>query len=185
MTNGGHAADRGGGDDTDDTNLPGDVAMIQCCATVAAQPVNTTSEEWAMSNITAVAKQFFKACEAGKGWDVCQAYCTPDASFSAQAEPLADVRTLRDYTDWMKGLLTFMPDGRYTLKSFANDEQRQNVSAYGVFQATHTGEGGPCPPTGKSTTTDYVYVMEFAGDKIRHMTKIWNAGWAIKELGWG
>jgi hypothetical protein len=26
--------------------------------------------------------------------------------------------------------------------------------------------------------------MEFAGDKIRHMTKIWNAGWAMKELGW-
>jgi hypothetical protein len=22
------------------------------------------------------------------------------------------------------------------------------------------------------------------GDKIRHMTKIWNAGWAVKELGW-
>jgi hypothetical protein len=24
-----------------------------------------------MSNITAVAKQFFEACEAGRGWDVC------------------------------------------------------------------------------------------------------------------
>ena len=48
----------------------------------------------------------------------------------------------------------------------------------------HTGQGGPCPPTGKSTTTDYVYVMDFDGDKIRHMTKIWNAGWAMKELGW-
>jgi hypothetical protein len=21
-------------------------------------------------------------------------------------------------------------------------------------------------------------------DKIRHMTKIWNSGWAVKELGW-
>jgi hypothetical protein len=48
----------------------------------------------------------------------------------------------------------------------------------------HTGQGGPCTPTGKDTTTDYVYVMDFAGDKIRHMTKIWNAGWAMKELGW-
>ena len=33
-----------------------------------------------MSNITVVAKQFFDACETGKGWEVCQAYCTPDAS---------------------------------------------------------------------------------------------------------
>ena len=29
------------------------------------------------------------------------------------------------------------------------------------------------------------HVMDFYGDKIRHMTKIWNAGWAMKELGWG
>ena len=65
-----------------------------------------------MANITAVARQFFEACEAGKGWDVCQAYCTPNASFSAQAEPLEDTRTLRYYCEWMKGLLTLMPDGR-------------------------------------------------------------------------
>jgi hypothetical protein len=29
-----------------------------------------------MSNITAVAKQFFAACETGKGWEGCRAYCT-------------------------------------------------------------------------------------------------------------
>jgi len=27
-------------------------------------------------------------------------------------------------------------------------------------------------------------VMEFQDGKISHMTKIWNAGWALKELGW-
>jgi predicted ester cyclase len=84
-----------------------------------------------------------------------------------------------------------MPDGRYEIKSFATDADRSCVCAYGVFSATHTGEGGPCPPTGKSTITDYVYVitdyvyvMQFDGDKIRHMTKIWNAGRAMRELGW-
>ncbi len=137
-----------------------------------------------MSSITAVAKEFFAACETGKGWEGCKSYCTPDASFVAQSEPLANVHTLQAYADWMKGLLAFMPDGRYEVKSFATDEARQNVSAYGVFSATHTGEGGPCPPTGKSTTTDYVYVMEFDGDKIKHMTKVWNAPWALKQLGW-
>ncbi|HXT79118.1 MAG TPA: nuclear transport factor 2 family protein [Acetobacteraceae bacterium] len=137
-----------------------------------------------MSAITDIAKEFFEACESGKGWTACAAYCTPDATFAAQAEPLAQVKSLRDYTEWMKGLLTFMPDGRYSLKSFATDDGRQNVSAYAVFTATHTGEGGPCPPTGKSTSTDYVYMMEFEGDKIRRMTKIWNAGWAMRELGW-
>jgi len=26
--------------------------------------------------------------------------------------------------------------------------------------------------------------MDFDGDKIRHMTKVWNAGLTMKELGW-
>jgi hypothetical protein len=33
-------------------------------------------------------------------------------------------------------------------------------------------------------STDYVYVIEFDGDKIRRMTKIWNAGWALRQVGW-
>ncbi len=136
-----------------------------------------------MSNITETAQAFFDACETGKGWDGCQAYCTPDATFSAQAEPLADVKTLRDYTEWMKGLLTVLTDGRYVVKSFATDTERNNVCAYGVFTGTHLA-GGPCPPTGKTTNTDYVYVMQFADGKIVHMSKIWHSGLALKELGW-
>ena len=137
-----------------------------------------------MTAITAVAKQFFEACEAGKGWEGCKAFCKRDATFSAQAEPLADVKSLEKYADWMKGLMQILPDGRYELKSFATDEGRKNVSAYGVFLGTHTGQGGPCPPTGKKVRTDYVYVMDFDGEKIRHMTKIWHSGLAMKELGW-
>ena len=135
-------------------------------------------------SISETARKFFEACEAGKGWDECKAYCHSDATFSAQAEPLADVNNLQQYTDWMKGLLTFVPDARYELRSFGIDDERTSVSAFGVFYGTHTGQGGPCPPTGKSVKTDYVYVMDFDGDKIRHMTKIWNAGLAMKQLGW-
>lgn len=137
-----------------------------------------------MTSIAAIAMKFFEACETGKGWEGCKPYCKADATFSAQAEPLADVKTLQQYADWMMGLLTFMPDGRYELKFFGTDEGRQSVCAYGVFYATHTGQGGPCPPTGKSVQTDYVYVMDFEGEKIRHMTKIWHAGLAMKQLGW-
>ena len=136
-----------------------------------------------MASITETAKAFFDACETGKGWDSCRQYCTADASFAAQAEPLADIKTLSAYCDWMKGLLVIMPDARYEVKSFATDTVRGNVAAYGVFRGTHTGAGGP-PPTGKSTSSDYVYVMQFTGDKISSTTKIWNAPYALKELGW-
>jgi len=137
-----------------------------------------------MTTITSIAENFFEACETGKGWAVCSAYCTPDATFSAQAEPLLDVKTLAQYTEWMKGLVTILPDARYEVKSFATDTARNNVAAYGVFHGTHTGPGGPVPPTGRSTSADYVYVMQFAGDKIAHMTKIWHSGLTMKDLGW-
>jgi hypothetical protein len=84
----------------------------------------------------------------------------------------------------MKALYTPLPNASYDIKSFAVDQQRNNVAAYAVFSATNTGQGGPSAPTGKSTRSDYVYVMLFEGDKISHMTKIWNAGMALRELGW-
>jgi predicted ester cyclase len=137
-----------------------------------------------MSSIRETAEQFFDACETGKGWDGCQAYCHAGATFSSQAGALEGVDTLQGYTDWMKGLLTPVPDGRYEIRSFAVDDARKNVAAYGVFRGTHTGEGGPVPPTGKKVEADYVYVMDFDGDRIRHMTKIWNDGISLKQLGW-
>ena len=137
-----------------------------------------------MASMVDTATRFFEACESGKGWTVCSEFCTKDATFAAQAEPLADVKDLQGYTEWMKGLLTLMPDGSYDLKAFATDDERDIVVAYAVFSGTHTGEGGPVPPTGQSVSTDYVYVMKFAGDKIVHMTKIWHAGIAMRELGW-
>ena len=135
-------------------------------------------------SITSTAHSFFDACETGKGWAVCAQYCHADASFSAQSEPIAEITTLEGYCDWMKGLLTFIENGTYELKSFGTDEARECVIAYAIFKGTHTGEGGPLPATGKSTASDYVYHMEFRDGKVSHMTKIWNAPWAMKELGW-
>jgi predicted ester cyclase len=136
------------------------------------------------TQIKETAKRFFEACETGKGWETCRQYCHPQATFSAQAAALAGVNTLQAYTDWMKNLFTPIPDGRYELRSFAVDEGRNNVSAYAVFRGTQTGPGGPVPPTGKSVEADYVYVMNFEGDRIKHMTKIWNDGHTLKQAGW-
>lgn len=137
-----------------------------------------------MTSITDRAERFFDACETGKGWEVCKRYCHPGATFSAQAGALTGVDTLEGYTEWMKGLFTPVPDGRYEVRSFAVDEGRNNVAAYAIFRGTHTGEGGPVPPTGQHVEADYVYVMQFDGDQIRHMTKIWNDGVSRKQLGW-
>jgi len=136
-----------------------------------------------MSN-TQGAREFFDACETGKGWDVCKKWCHDKATFSAQADALTDVTTVEGYTEWMKGLLTPIPDGHYELKSFSEDREHGNVVATAVFHGTHTVDAGNGSPTGKTVAADYAYVMDFDGGKLRHMTKIWNDGHSLKQLGW-
>jgi predicted ester cyclase len=136
-------------------------------------------------DIGRTARDFFEACETGRGWEGCRQWCHDGATFSAQAGALADMTTLRGYCDWMKGLLGPLPDGRYELKAFATDSERSTVVAAAVFHGTHSGEGGPVPPTGKNVAADYAYVMQFEGDRIRHMTKVWNDTWSLRALGWG
>jgi predicted ester cyclase len=137
-----------------------------------------------VASIAETAERFFQACETGRGWAECKQYCQPNATFSAQAAALEGIDSLDAYTEWMKGLLTPLPDGRAEVRSFAVDETRNKVSVYGVFHGTHTGDGGPVPPTGKSAAADYVYDIAFDGDKIRHLTKIWNDGATMQQLGW-
>ena len=43
-----------------------------------------------MASIKETAEKFFDACETGKGWQACKSYCHPDATFSCQAEALAE-----------------------------------------------------------------------------------------------
>ncbi len=83
-----------------------------------------------------------------------------------------------------QGLFTPLPDMRPEIKAVGTDARRGSVSIYAIVHGTQTGEGGPFPPTGNKLAGDYVYVFDFDGDKIRHMTKIWNDGHSLKQLGW-
>lgn len=55
-------------------------------------------------SIEQTARAFFDACESGKGWAGCAAYCAPDATFASQADPIASITRLSDYADWMRDL---------------------------------------------------------------------------------
>ena len=132
------------------------------------------------------ATNFFHACENLKGWDGCKEYVSPGATFEAQCEPLVDVKTVEAYCEWMAGLGKGPLEGcSYTLRSSAYDEANGSAIFFGTFTGTHVGEGGPVPATNKQTNTDYVYVLKMNSEgKIESMCKIWNAPWALKELGW-
>ena len=52
-------------------------------------------------------------------------------------------------------------------------------------QGTIYGEGAPVAPNQQETASEYVYVLTMNEEcKIANMCKIWNAHWAVAELGW-
>ena len=132
------------------------------------------------------ANKFFHNCESAKGWDACKEYVGENAKFSAQSEPLTEVTTVKAYVDWMAGLGTVtMPGCSYDLHASAFDEENNTAIYFATFNGTHSGEGGPIPPTNETTHTDYVYALRMNSDgKVESMTKILNASWALRELGW-
>lgn len=132
------------------------------------------------------ASSFFHACETLEGWEGCRKYVAPGATFTAQCEPLADVKTVQDYTEWMAGVGKGPLQGcSYHLHTSAWDEANRSATFFATFTGRHVGDGGPVAPTDKETNTDYVYVLTMNGDgQVAKMVKIWNAPWALKELGW-
>ncbi len=137
-------------------------------------------------NLYEIAEKFFHNCESLKGWDACKEYVSENAIFSAQSEPLTEIKTVKGYVDWLYGFGTITtPGNKYDLHVSAYDEANKSAIFFATFTGTHTGDGGPIAPTNKTTNTHYVYVLKMndAG-KVVSMTKIWNASWALRELGW-
>lgn len=132
------------------------------------------------------AAKFFEACEAPEGWVGCKAYVADGASFTAQSEPLTEVTTVQAYCDWMYGLATVTaPGATYELHASAYDEKTRTAIFFATYHAKHTGPGGPVPPTNKETHSHYVYFLTMNDDDlVERMVKVWNAGWAMRELGW-
>ena len=132
------------------------------------------------------AETFFHNCESGKGWEACKSYVADNAKFIAQCEPLIEVEDVKTYVEWMAGLVTItMPSCNYELHASAYDEANKTAIFYATFTGTHSGEGGPIPPTNKTTNSHYVYVLKMNDEnKVEGMTKIWNSSWALRELGW-
>lgn len=133
------------------------------------------------------ATKFFHACEGLKGWAGCRDYVAPGATFNAQCEPLAEITTVEAYTKWMAGVGSGPLKGcRYELHNAAWDENSRTALFFGTFVGRHDSDGGPVPPTHRETRSHYVYVLAMDGaGKVAKMTKIWNAGWSLRELGWG
>lgn len=159
--------------------------MVDAIATTQSQQIHIMNKENRMTAFENATK-FFTACEAPEGWAGCQPYVAEGATFTAQSEPLVEVKTVQAYCDWMYGLATVTaPGATYDLHASAYDEKIRTAIFFATYHAKHTGEGGPVPPTYKETHSHYVYFLTMNDEnKVARMVKVWNAPWAMRELGW-
>ena len=137
-----------------------------------------------MNTIESIATSFHHTCMTGKGWQECQQYCTPDASFTHEGEMFADIHTIEQYAAFMQRAFTPVPDFRHEVLSVGVDQRQQRVLIHYLIRGTHTGEGLPVPPTGKSFATSCFLVLHFEGERIQHAAKVWNDHDMQKQAGW-
>ena len=132
------------------------------------------------------ATKFFHACETLEGWEGCKGYVADGATFTAQCEPLVEIQTVEAYCEWMAGLGNGPLKGCvYEIHGSSYDEAKKMAIFFATLTGTHVGDGGPVPPTNKQTATDYVYALTMNDEgKVAKLHKVWNASWALKELGW-
>ena len=132
-----------------------------------------------------IAQKFFHECESSAGWEACKDFVAQGATFVAQSEPLTEITSVQGYVEWMVGFAVIAPGSKYEIHTSAFDEANKTAIFFATYTATHKGEGGPVPPTNKTTNSHYVYAIKMNDEgKIVSMTKIWNAPWALRELGW-
>eukprot|EP00978_Attheya_sp_CCMP212_P001367 scaffold2856_cov47-Attheya_sp.AAC.4 len=125
------------------------------------------------------------AMDVPSGWDSCKTHIAEDAAFECQAGALNDLKTVQAYVEWCEGFGKICPDSTFTTHMQVWDDQTSTVVFLGTYHAKHTGEGGPVEATQKSTDSEYVYFFKFNEEnKIVHVRKVWNDGFALKELGW-
>ena len=68
-------------------------------------------------------------------WDSIKDLVVNDAPFSCQADAIAEVKTVKDWYDWMVNFKTnIAPDASFTVKSTAWDAERKIACHAATFQ---------------------------------------------------
>ena len=99
---------------------------------------------------------------------------------------MAELKTVKEYVDMWEGLGgVTLKGGGFEINASAFDEKNKTAIFFATYTGTHTGEGGPVPATNKTTSTHYVFVINMNDEgKVTNVIKVWNASWAMRELGW-
>lgn len=94
------------------------------------------------------------------------------------------IHTHEAYATFIEAAFTPVPDFRHELLSVGFDHERQRVLVHYLVRGTHTGEGFPVPPTGKSMESNCILILDFENERIRHTTKVWNDHDVSRQVGW-
>ncbi|KAL6048053.1 hypothetical protein QOT17_002012 [Balamuthia mandrillaris] len=137
-----------------------------------------------MSQFVELAQQLFEALEDGKGFEPVAEHIVAGAPFVCDG--IADVKTLEAYYAWMQGFKSkTCPDFSYVIESRCSNDT--DVTFVCSCEFTHTGEGGPKPPSNppKRGSCWYSYTFRFNEEgKVVKMMKVFDWGQAFKTVGW-
>ena len=120
------------------------------------------------------AREFFDLLEKGHGGpEIINSFTVEGATFHCLSLP--QYTTVQDFCIYKQAMATQVaPDATFKINCLCTNEEQ--VSIFAEMTGTHTGLGGPCPPSNppKRMTVQYSYVMHFNRTSIDsiHQLKI-------------
>ena len=135
------------------------------------------------TDMISIATQFFHDLEKGKGSDEIKKYLADGATFQCDCLPQ---KTMIEYAEFMKAIISGpLPDFEYQIVSITSNHRE--VVFFANMSATHTGQGGPIPPSSPplKTSSSYVYRVMFDDQlKITGIHKCFDIYTAFRKLNW-
>eukprot|EP00937_MAST-01D_sp_MAST-1D-sp2_P007696 g7696.t1 len=132
------------------------------------------------------ARELFHLLESGQGGpEIVNGYCVEGgAQFSCLALP--QFSTVEDFCIYKQAIATQVaPDAKVELLHLATNEEEVMLMAQ--MTATHTGLGGPSPPSNpaKRMAVQYSYVMHFdMANKLTELKMVFDICTMYRAWGW-
>jgi hypothetical protein len=117
---------------------------------------------------------FVDSCDAGRGWTGCKYWCHDDASYSCEIGQTPNASKLAAYTDSKKKQLLLGVNCENIVKCLDVYDSLDPAYAVAKMRYPQTNNCGPAPSANTPTDPSYAYIIEFEGDKIRHVIKVSN-----------
>jgi len=155
------------------------IAGVIVAAVFVVGCISTCDDDLAQKN-KAIAMEAMQAIIDGE-LDRLDQFIAADYVRHSQSSPIPEMRSLKEFQDWLAADRASFPDGVATIDLVIAEGDM--VAMWGTYSGTQAGPMGPFPPTGKTMKLDFCGMHRLDKGKIVETWVTWDNLASLIQLG--